>query len=231
VDPEPEVRQLVCRVLSDAGLHAAAVGTADEAAGHAGEKRTDLVLLDLELAARNDWGLLAKLRESNDPPIVGMGSAGSFDSFSAGVREGLAAFVARPFHMGELIETCKRAIETHRRRPRHQTLAPERRRDERRALQVAVHLLSSQGTPIALGELVDLSGTGAQLVLVAPFDVGARVRVSLDPAQTGRILEIGAVVRWQSRLPTGFSHGVEFHELSDEARALLEKLRPRGQDP
>jgi DNA-binding response OmpR family regulator len=230
VDPEPEVRQLVCRVLADAKLSVSAVGAAAAAVTHVAARRPDLVLLDLELAARDGWSLLSELRQGDDPPpIVGMGSAGSLDSFSEGVREGLAGIATRPFHMGELIETCRRSIDAHQRRPGEGPA--ERRRAERRSLQVAVHLLSSRGTPIALGELVDLSGTGAQLILMAPFEVGDRVRVSLDPAQTGRILELQGVVRWQKPVSTGFCHGVEFDALSPDARAQLQRLQPPGREP
>jgi hypothetical protein len=205
------------------------VGAAAAAATHVAARRTDLVLLDIQLAARDNWHLLSELcRGDAPPPIVGMGSAGTFDSFSDAVREGLAAFVTRPFHMGELIETCRRAIEAHERRP---SRGAERRGDERRALQVAVHLLSSRGRPIALGELVDLSATGAQLILMVPFEVGDPVRLSLDPAQTGRILELHGVVRWQSSIATGYSHGVEFEDLSPEARAQLQRLRLPGREP
>jgi len=221
----------VCRVLSDAKFSASAVSGADDAVDQMGGRRTDLVLLDLDLAARDGWSMLAALAGGDSPPpIVGMGSAGSFESFSDGVREGLAGFVSRPFHMGELIETCRRAIEAHERRAPPDP-PPERRRDERRALQVAVHLLSSSGRPIALGELVDLSPTGAQLILMAPFEAGDAVRISLDPSQTGRLLELRGTVRWQSRLPTGFSHGVEFDELSPEAREQLSRLKLPGHSP
>lgn len=221
----------MCRVLTDAKFSASAVGGAAAAVTHVTARKTDLLLLDLELASRDGWSLLSELRLGDDPPpIVGMGSAGSFDSFSEGVREGLAGFVARPFHMGELIDICRRAIEAHERRPTAEAPASDRRRDERHSLQVAVHLLSSQGTPMALGEITDLSVTGAQLIVLVPFDVGAPVRVSLDPAQTGRILELQGVVRWKSRLPIGFGHGIEFTDLAPEARAQLEKLRVPGRE-
>ena len=82
------------------------------------------------MACSTSWGTTSWLCSDDPPPIVGMGQAGSFESFTEGVREGVAGFVSRPFHMGELIETCHRAIEAAERRLREEPAA-ERRRDER----------------------------------------------------------------------------------------------------
>jgi len=230
VDPGAEVRQLICRVLDDAKLSAIAVGAAAAALSHVTSRRPDLILLDAELAARDDWSLLARLREGDDPPpIVVITAPGMSEEFTRGVREGVAGFVSRPFHMGELVDTCRRAIEAGERR----SLEPEieeRRRDARRPLQIAVHLLSEEGAPMALGELLDFSNTGAQVILVAPFEVGSLVRVSIDPSLTGRLLELQGTVRWQSRVATGFSHGLEFNDLSPAAQQQLEQLCSGGEE-
>ena len=77
---------------------------------------------------------------------------------------------------------------------------------------------------MVLGELVDLSASGARVILLGPFDVGARVRVTLDQSLSSRTIRFDGKIMWREQVETGFAHGLEFSDLSPEVEALIREL-------
>jgi len=100
----------------------------------------------------------------------------------------------------------------------------ERRREVRRRLLVGARVASETGTPLILGELVDLSLSGARMILLGPFDVGARVRVTLDQSLSNRTVRFDGKIMWREQIETGFAHGLELIEISSETEALIGEL-------
>ena len=83
---------------------------------------------------------------------------------------------------------------------------------------------SKRGTPRVPGELSDLSRTGAQVTLMIPVEVGARVRITLDSSLTGGLIRFEGEVRWCAPAGEGYALGVELQERSPEADQLLDHL-------
>jgi len=228
VSRDRELRALVGRVLREAGHSPDAAADSLEAIEKLDPTRwPSLVLVDLSMPLVDVFAILENAHGGSDPPpCVALGGVGEFEVFARGVQQGMVAFVPTPIHFGTLVGTCERVLEEAARR---ETPVPgaERRRDQRRALMVGVHLLSERGAPLALGELIDLSASGAQLNLLTELEVGSRVRVAIDPSFTGAPVRFDAEVRWARRGPAGFGHGVELVDLEPEMRDRLLKILGR----
>jgi CheY-like chemotaxis protein len=222
VDDETDIHNFVGRILRDSGYEVEVATDGKEALEKIAAWHPDLVLLDLMMPVIDGWGVLARLRETQDSPLVVVLTArGDFEAFARGVRAGVAAFVSKPFHFGDLLSTCQRVLEMEEPAP-----APtaERRRSERRRLMVGARVLSTDGMPQALGELVDISSDGARVRMVAPLEVGARVRVGLHISLADSPLQFEGHVRWRSDDAAQYVHGLAFSEPTPELQAKLEQL-------
>ena len=229
VSRDRELRTLVGRVLREAGHSPDVAADSLEAIDKLDPTRwPGLVLVDLAMPLVDVFAILENVHGGSDPPpCVALGGVDEFEVFARGVQQGMVAFVPKPLHLGTLIGTCERVLAEASRREAPVPGA-ERRRDRRRALMVGVHLLSERGAPLALGELIDLSASGAQLNLLTQLEQGSRVRVAIDQSFTGATVRFDADVRWARRGPAGFAHGVELVELAPEMRERLEKILDAG---
>jgi DNA-binding response OmpR family regulator len=222
VDDEEDVRFLVSRMLADMGYETDMAVDGAEGISQIRSRRPDLVILDLMMPNVDGYGVLAHLRTLQDPPpVVVLTARGDYDSFARIVREGASAYVSKPFRFHELIATCQNVLiggtRTH-------AVPHERRRDPRRVIMAEVKVLSRDQTPIALGELVDLSQGGAQIHLAVRLDLRARIRVALHlPAGSGAF-NLEGEVRWPRQVPRGFAHGVAFVDVTSQQHAQLASL-------
>jgi len=222
VDDEIDIHNFVGRILRDSGYEVEVATDGKEALEKIAAWRPDLMLLDLMMPVIDGWGVLARLRETQDSPLVVVLTArGDFEAFARGVRAGVAAFVSKPFHFGDLLSTCQRVLEMEEPAP---APAVERRRSERRRLMVGARVLSTDGMPQALGELVDISADGARVRMVAPLEVGARVRVGLHISLADSPLQFEGHVRWRNDDAAHHVHGLAFSEPTPELQAKLEQL-------
>jgi two-component system response regulator MtrA len=109
VDDEPDIHVFVGRVLSDAGYEVDSAVDGAEALESIKSNRPDLVLLDLMMPVVDGWEVLARLRGLEDPPpVVVLTARGDFAAFARGVREGVAAFIGKPFHFGDRVLSSDR---------------------------------------------------------------------------------------------------------------------------
>lgn len=222
VDDEPDVQVFVGRVLSDSGYEVESAGDGNEALDQIAARRPDMVLLDLMMPRLDGWGVLQRLREAKDPPpVVVLTARGDYEAFARGVREGVAAFIGKPFHFGDLLATCRKVLDRTARRP---APATERRREPRRQFMVGVRVLSRDRRPLALGELVNISPSGAQVDLVAPIEVGERVKVALHISLADSPMKFEGQIQWRSERPHGFAHGLAFVDVSQETQSRLAEL-------
>jgi len=222
VDDEPDIHVFVGRVLSDAGYEVDSAVDGAEALESIKSNRPDLVLLDLMMPVVDGWEVLARLRGLEDPPpVVVLTARGDFAAFARGVREGVAAFIGKPFHFGDLLTTCRSVLEAP---PKPGPVSEERRRDQRRRLMVGVRVLSSDRRPLALGELVDLSAGGAQVRLVAPQEVGSVVRLALHISLADSPLQLEGRVQWRRDEEDRFAHGLSFANTPPEMELRLHDL-------
>ncbi len=223
VDHAEAARVLLCNVLEDEGFETDSAGDSAEAVCKIVAQRPDLMLLDLQLPGVDGWGLLQHLRGTADPPpVVLLSEPFEFSSFARGVRAGVLGFVPRPVSLRNLVSTCRRALAS----GGVEAAAldeSERRGEKRRPLLIGVRVLSSEEVP---GELVNLSPSGAQIILVASFEPGTRLQVTLEPSLIGELVEFEAEVRWRVPCPTGFTHGLSMVNLpasvAERIRGLLD---------
>lgn len=226
VDDEEDVQFLVKRILRDAGYEVDTAGDGGEAIERLKQSRPDLMVLDLMMPGIDGWGVLDHLQGHPDPPpVVVVTARADYQTFARSVREGVAAFVCKPFRFHELVATCQRVLLA---TARPAAAEADRRRATRRTLMVEVKVLSRDRAPIALGELVNLGPGGAQVDLGVPLEVGDSVRVAFHIPGGGSPLSVEGRVRWRSAAVRGYSHGLAFQGLTpEEERQLGELLGPR----
>lgn len=227
VDDEDDVRNLVCRVLADAGFATDAASGGAQALEKIDAGPPDLLVLDLMMPEVDGWTVLARLQDRpGRPPTVVLTAAGETSAFTRAVASGAAAYVAKPFRFADLVGTCRRVLESASRPP--STPTDERRREARRSLATAVTVLSRERQPIALGELVNLSSGGAQVELGVPLEPGTRVWVAFHTAGVHLTLEC-KVQWWQGSASRSVVHGLAFLNLNDEQMAPIRLLLGPGE--
>jgi CheY-like chemotaxis protein len=221
VDDEAELRRLLAWILTDFGHDVeTAVDGAEALARLPQDPAPDLVILDILMPRVDGWTVLSALRELPvPPPVLVLTGLVDYPTFVRAVREGAAAFMIKPFRFQELIGLCQRILAAAREPPDE-----ERRGSRRRLLITDVDLLSAQGSPLARGDLVNVSGSGARLDLGVPLDEGHRVSLALNVPGQIRPFRLEASVLWQRPVPTGFAHGLHFHEIGPDERKFLAEI-------
>jgi DNA-binding response OmpR family regulator len=222
VEDEEEILVLVGRILRSAGHEVDTARHGEEALGKIAARRPDLVVLDLVMPGVDGWGVLARIRtQPNPPPVVLLTGRTDYATFARGVREGVAAYVVKPFRFHELVATCQRVLMAG-------TLPitearTERRREPRRFLMVEADVLDHHGKPMATGQMLDLSSNGARLELGLELEVAERVRLAFH-IPGGVPLNLEGRVCWHAATAHGHVHGIEFQGLEDEVRQRLATL-------
>jgi hypothetical protein len=146
-----------------------------------------------------------------------------YDTFARAVREGVTAFISKPFRLHELLAATRRILEQRRRVP--EPVANERRRERRRELLAEVKVFSRDGSPVALGELVNISHSGAQLDIDAPLPPGEKIRIAFHTPGAAGPLDLDCdVLWWRGSASRRVSHGLAFRNLTQQDAENLEKL-------
>lgn len=187
-------------------------------------QRTDLAVLDLFMPSMDGWAALAQVqRFPQPPPVVILSGTSEADITPRIFREGVDAFVAKPFQLDVLINTCQELISRAKGRP----FFPDRReRGARRTLTLPVTIRDLEDRPLHPGRLLNLSAHGAQVELSGPLAPGQRVRMAYAP-DVGPGLTIEACVRWWRRADKSGSttnHGIAFAGLSADQRERIKEI-------
>jgi DNA-binding response OmpR family regulator len=230
VDDEEDVRLLISRILAEKGYDVLEARNGEDALEKLAEHHIDLMVLDLMMPEVDGWEVLRRLRSLPDAPAVVIVTAlGDYAALSRGIREGASAYIIKPFRFNELIATCQGVLAS---QAEKQTPAEERRRASRRTLMAQVSVLTREKSPIALGELVDVSEDGAQVRLGMALEAGTTVSLAFHVPAGGSALTLEGRVRWCQTGTRGFTHGLAFAQMTPEAgmqlRALLDRSRPRA---
>lgn len=98
------------------------------------------------------------------------------------------------------------------------------RREPRRTVLVPVTLLSPEGTPTAMGQILNLSPGGVQLDLGAAFPPGMTVMLSFDIPGGHGPFRLNGRIQWEKDGKLGLS----FVDVSDQDRQRLEDLLVRS---
>ena len=103
VEDEPELQELLCAYLQEAGYAAAVAGDGAAALDLFRAQSFDLVLLDIMLPVMDGWSVCAKIRETSKVPIIMLTAKGEVFDRIQGLEMGADDYVVKPFEMKELI--------------------------------------------------------------------------------------------------------------------------------
>jgi two-component system sensor histidine kinase/response regulator len=199
VDDEPCILDVLEAALADAG---AVVKTAPDGASAIAAVETDtpdLILLDLRMPRMDGWEVLKHLAASPRTariPVALQTSAEDYTSLDHARREGVAAFISKPFRLPEVVETCRRILTGAR--PLQGRAAQEP--------SVPVQVRDAAGNLLMIGLLLDLSARGAQLDLSGPIPLSQSVTLTL--MEEGGQRSLPAVVRWVTALGGRYQMGL-----------------------
>jgi DNA-binding response OmpR family regulator len=228
IDDEEEVRNMVGRLLGDAGFQIKYAADGASGLERVALDHPDLVVLDVNLPDIGGLEILEKIREIADaPPVVLLTGSEDAETFTKGVGKGAAAYVKKPFRFDDLLAACRRVLDVSGRGITPPP-GPERRREDRRPLLAAVTVLSRDKNPLALGELINLSPGGAQVELGVPLEPGSHVWVAFQGLGMSLTLEC-RVQWWQGSASRSVAHGLQFLNLTPEQeRPIRELLAPEA---
>jgi len=186
--------------------------------------RVDLTVLDLFLPSMDGWAVLEQMKcFPRRPPVVVMSGVSDVNVTPRIFREGVEAFVAKPFQLGTLINTCAELIA----RAKGRAPFPERRhRGTRRTLTLPVTIRDGDDRLLHAGRLLNLGLLGALVELPAPLSPGQRVRLAYS-ADAGPPLTLdGCVQWWQHPDPSSpaTSVGISFTGVSAEQQQRIKEI-------
>jgi len=230
VDDEESVRSLICRILRDTGYDVESAIDGKDALEKIAARRPDLIVLDLMMPELDGWGVVDALRKQGGaPPVLMLTARSDYDTFARAVREGVTAFISKPFRLQELLSATRKVLDQAARKP--EPVESERRRETRRMLLAEVKVFSRDGAPIAMGELVNLSSGGAQLDIDAPLPPGERIRIAFHtPGAAGPLNLDCEVLWWRGSSSRRVGHGLVFRNLLPaDVKHLGELLTPTGE--
>src|SRR5947207_2146998 len=113
VDDQESIREVLETALRDAGADVLTAGDGASAVRVAQSERPELILLDLAMPGMSGWQVLEALHGSAATagiPVILQTSSGDFPSFEEARRQGVAAFISKPFRLGDVVETCRRTL-------------------------------------------------------------------------------------------------------------------------
>ena len=112
VDDEMGIRELLSEILTDEGHSVALAENAAAARKARGEKRPDLVLLDIWMPDTDGISLLKEWSAANllTMPVVMMSGHGTIDSAVEATRVGAVDFLEKPIALQKLLQTVKKAL-------------------------------------------------------------------------------------------------------------------------
>lgn len=203
VDDQPSIRGVFELALQQAGAEVWTAPDGKLALELLDSKIPDLILLDLSMPNMDGWEVMEamKLRPRvSGIPVILETSAEDYPSFDRAKKLGAAAFISKPFRLGELVETCRRTLEGAR--PLQGKLGTPEANGQR------VELLDGDGNLLATGWLLEHDAKGAQVDLARPLAVSQAVRLRFQDASAAPTPE--AEVRWVTRTGDRYHHGLSF---------------------
>ena len=218
VDDDEPIRDLVAKVLQDAGFAVQMAADGEAALAAIAAFKPDLVTLDLIMPGLDGWGVIERLRDVPDPPPIVVVS-GRTDDVPPGVLDRcVAAYVTKPFHVADLLATCRRVLAEAGRTVDH--AEGERRREPRRRFIVEATVMTAEGTPLAMGTVTELSIGGVKLDLAAPLHPGSQVRVAFRLPGRAEPLNVAGRIQWRE----GMALGLVLEDVSDSSAEILKKV-------
>jgi DNA-binding NtrC family response regulator len=183
VDDEPEMRGLLCDVLSREGYRARVAESAEEALAKIADEEFQLVLTDLKMGGMDGLGLLSRVKELRpEVAVIVITAFGSIDSAIEAMKRGASHFITKPVKMKELVMAVTKALDERQMRAENRALRREvegryrfgnilgKSKAMRDVFALIERVAEGSSNVLILGE----SGTGKELVAKAIHYNGLR---------------------------------------------------------
>ncbi len=110
VDDDARVRRMLIEYLAEQGLRAEGAGSGAEMRAAMARGRVDVVLLDLVLPGEDGLALAAELRAGSDIAIIIVTGRGDVVDRVVGLEVGADDYLAKPFHLREVLARIKSVL-------------------------------------------------------------------------------------------------------------------------
>ena len=204
VDDQGSIRDILRTALTEAGADVLEADGGAAGLEVATSELPELILLDIAMPDMNGWQVLEKLRatpETAQIPVVLETSSGDFPSYEQARRNGVAAFISKPFRLADVVETCRRILGGAR---------PLMGRDASEVPASPVQVRDQNDRLLAVGTLVDSDSGGAQIELDTAIGQGQQVVVTVLTASGPERHQ--AEVRWVTADGRRYVHGLRFRK-------------------
>jgi CheY-like chemotaxis protein len=222
VDDESMLRDLITAFLEEGGYVVEVAEGGRRALEAIDARPPDLVLLDLNMPGVSGWQVIDRLKErAAPPPVIAMSGIGVAEPPELyAVRRFVYGYLPKPFSQDQLVTSVSRALQAARARPADPSSFTVPRAEPRRTVLVPATLLSRDGTPAAIGAILNLSPRGAQIDLGSSFPPDMEVMVAFEIPGGHGPFRMAACVQWQKDGKLGLT----FVDVSAEDRRRLDDL-------
>jgi two-component system phosphate regulon response regulator OmpR len=118
VDDDPQVRSMLVRYLEGEGFCVRQAGTGRELRAVLAEASVDLILLDLIMPGEDGLALAREIRTRSDVGIIMLTGRGDVIDRVAGLEAGADDYLAKPFHLREILARVRSVLRRQRPSPR-----------------------------------------------------------------------------------------------------------------
>jgi CheY-like chemotaxis protein len=198
VDDESSILEMLEAALTGAGARVTTAVDGTTALVAIVNDPPDLILLDVKMPGMDGWDFLEQLARAPRTariPVAFETCIEDFVSFDKARREGIAAFISKPFRVSEVVETCRRILSGSR--PLQGTPPPE---DDSPSVQIR----DAEGNLVGFGFLLDLDDRGALVDSSSALHLGQTIQ--LEMKQPDHMLD--AEVRWVTAVGGRYQHGL-----------------------
>jgi len=149
VDDESDIRGLVQELLQRAGYDVIEAADGNEGLRRFHAQKPDLVILDVQMPGLDGWGVLERIRELSEVPVIMLTARAEELDKVRGLRAGADDYVTKPFGRQELLAR----VEAHLRRGRDGQDAPQHYADEFVVVDFAQRAVRVGGEEVSLTPL------------------------------------------------------------------------------
>src|SRR5262249_15637802 len=107
IEDDPDIALAVRLVLSRAGLTVLNAANGEDGLRMFRAERPEGVLLDVGLPAMDGWGVLERIREQDDTPVLMLTAYGLAADQFRGLHSGADDYLVKPFRNAELISRVR----------------------------------------------------------------------------------------------------------------------------
>jgi two-component system, chemotaxis family, chemotaxis protein CheY len=216
-DDERALRQLIARVLLDAGYEVADVADGAEAVDWLGRNRADLVLLDIKMPRLDGWGVLAHIAAMADRPRVVISTGQDEVVPPRHLVRYVAGILKKPYLGADVVGICRATLES------SSIDAPiGRRREARRNFTVDATLLDEDGYAVSAGRLVQLSRGGFRVEGDLAVRQGEAIRIEFSLPWREKPARLVGRVAWRTAAAVGAEVDVPTTEQDPQLEDLIE---------